>query len=256
MHSRQERWSWDEDKVSLVRPKHAAKVVTLRAEPESVQVDLSRSALIVIDMQNDFLDPNGWFSAVRGAPVEQLKSALLPINAIARAFRHSNVPVIHLNWGVRADLANLPANVLDIGSACGTQPGYGDAMANGRVLVSGTWGASSVDDIIQESTDITVSKHRLSGFRDNELEQILRRLDVSTIFYTGVNLDRCVFATLMDGCFQGFDAILVEDATATVSPGSVVDAITYLIRMLYGFTTTSAEIISALDNDNEQVKAP
>jgi ureidoacrylate peracid hydrolase len=159
--------------------------------------------------------------------------------------------VIHLNWGVRADVANLPPNVVDKGSSCGQIPGYGDTIASGDVLVEGSWGSASVPAIDQADTDITVFKHRLSGFQDNELDQILRRLGITTVFYTGVNLDRCVFATLMDGCFQGYDAVLVEDATTTVSPGHVSDAILYLIRLLYGFTTKTQALLEAIETKTD-----
>jgi len=210
---------------------------------------MSRSALLVIDMQNEFLDPAGWFGSVRGCDVSCLTSVIPNINKLAAAFRRYEAPVVHLNWGVRSDVANLPANVLDKGSAYGQLPGYGDSIESGDVLVQGDWGAASVTAIDKHAGDIDVFKQRLSGFRDNELDQILRRHDITTLFFTGVNLDRCVFATLMDGCFQGFDAVLVEDATATVSPPHVSEAIVYLIRLLYGFTTTSAELLGAFDND-------
>ena len=118
-------------------------------------------------------------------------------------------------------MANLPANVLDKGSDCGARPGYGDQIPSGRVLVDGDWGAQSVASIDVDIRDISVGKTRLTGFSDNELDSILRRLGVTTLFFTGVNLDRCVFATLADGCFNGFDAVLVEDATTTVSPDYV-----------------------------------
>ena len=71
------------------------------------------------------------------------------------------------------------------------------------------------------------------------------------MFFTGVNLDRCVFATLADGCFNGFDAVLVEDATTTVSPDYVVQAILYLIRLLYGFTAKSDDILRALPTQTQ-----
>ncbi|MFK7891515.1 MAG: cysteine hydrolase family protein [Granulosicoccus sp.] len=240
--------------MSLVRPCRPPWLVTLQAEPDPVQVDLTRCAMVVVDMQNDFLDSTGWFATVRGADVSQLAAPIKPINKLLHAFRQRNVPVVHLNWGVRNDLANLPANVIDKGSAYGRQLGYGDWLESGPVLVRDSWGASSVPGISQHTSDITIFKHRLSGFQDNELEQVLRRLGITTVFYTGVNLDRCVFATLMDGCFHGFDAIVVEDATATVSPESVSDAITYLVRLLYGFTTNSAAILSALVNHSTQVE--
>ncbi|MFK7854473.1 MAG: cysteine hydrolase family protein [Granulosicoccus sp.] len=242
-----DNWSWSQDSISLVRRWPEPQIATFAAEPESLQVDIARSALLVIDMQNDFLDPTGWFASVRGADVSALSTVIPPINALSTAFRNKQAPVIHLNWGVRADLANLPANVVDKGSSCGRAKGYGDSIESGDVLVQGSWGAASVSAIEKHATDIDISKHRLSGFRDNELDQTLRRLGVSTIFYTGVNLDRCVFATLMDGCFQGFDAVVVEDATTTVSPVSVSESITYLIRLLYGFTASSVDVLEALE---------
>ncbi|MFK7860992.1 MAG: cysteine hydrolase family protein [Granulosicoccus sp.] len=254
VQSRQDRWSWHDGTVSLVRSVPPAQIVTLNAEPDPVRVDLAQCAMVIIDMQNDFLDSAGWFASARGAAVSQLSIPITPINTLSQAFRQRGVPVIHLNWGVRADLANLPANVIDKGSACGRQVGYGDRLESGTVLVRDSWGASSVPGIEQHTSDLTIFKHRLSGFQDNELEQVLRRLGITTVFYTGVNLDRCVFATLMDGCFQGFDAILVKDATATVSPESVGDAIIYLIQLLYGFTTHSDAILSALDNDKPKVE--
>lgn len=243
---RRDRWSQDASGISLLRPQSTPIPIRFAAEPEPVQVDVARCALIIIDMQNDFLDRQGWFAAARAAKVAPLASIIPRINALSSAFRGLGAPVIHLNWGVRADLANLPPNVVDKGSSCGQIPGYGDRIASGDVLVQGSWGASSVPQITRADSDIAVFKHRLSGFRDNELDQILRRLGVTTLFYTGVNLDRCVFATLMDGCFQGFDAVLVEDATSTVSPDVVRDAITYLIRLLYGFTTQSEALLAAL----------
>ncbi len=247
-----DRWSLDHERVNLVRPTSVPQSLRFAASPEALCVDMARSVLIVVDMQNDFLDPEGWFASERGADVSPLTDVIPRINALSAAFRLASVPVIHLNWGVRADLANLPANVVDKGSACGRLPGYGDSIDSGEVLVEGSWGARSVPGIEKHSSDIDVNKHRLSGFRDNELEQILRRLNITTVFYTGVNLDRCVFATLMDGCFHGFDAVLIEDATSTVSPVYVSEAITYLIHLLYGFTTTSADLLSALESNINQ----
>ena len=255
--SHSDRWSPLDggNAVSLLRPARREMPVTFAAEPKTLQVDLARSALVVIDMQNDFLSDQGWFAKTRGADVAPLSSVIDTINTLGAAFRKSGAPVVHINWAVRADLANLPANVLDKGSDCCARPGYGDRIASGPVLVEGEWGAQSAPAIEIGPQDIVVGKHRLTGFRDNALDQILRRLDVTTLFFTGVNLDRCVFATLADGCFNGFDAVLVEDATTTVSPAYVTDAILYLIRLLYGFTASSADILAAIASTQTGVKS-
>lgn len=253
---RRDSWSQDASVTDLVRPVIPPQPVQFDALPDALRIDMARSALIVVDMQNDFLKADGWFSAVRNADVAPLSKIIPRINLVSEAFRRCGAPVIHLNWGVRADLANLPPNVVDKGSSCGAIAGYGDTIASGDVLVEGSWGASSVPEIEQASTDISVAKSRLSGFQDNELDQILRRLGVTTVFYTGVNLDRCVFATLMDGCFQGYDAVLIEDATSTVSSKEVVDAITGLIRLLYGFTTHSEALLKALATQSDIGETP
>ena len=134
---RRDAWRIEGDRLSLVRP--AIEQVPLRfdAAPEALEVDLARSALIVIDMQNDFLEPEGWFAKVRGADVAPLREPVATINRLAADFRARGVPVLHVNWGIRSDAANLPANVLDKGSACGARPGYGAAIETGRVLVAG-----------------------------------------------------------------------------------------------------------------------
>jgi len=245
-HWTRDRWTANGPLTSLARARKGPELVLFEAEPGPVEIDLGRTAFIIIDMQNDFLHADGWFADMRGVDVSGLAEPIGPINALAAALRRCGVPVVHVNWGVRADLANLPATVLDKPTGCGATPAYGDAGKRGAVLVEGSWGAASTDAIEVAPEDITVSKHRLSGFRDNELAAILRRLDVTTVLYAGVNTDRCVFATLMDGTFEGFDPILVTDACATVADASVTDAILTLVRSLYGFTATSDAIIPAL----------
>lgn len=245
-------WRRDGDRISLVRPARAPLPADLPARPGPVQLDLSRTALVVVDMQNDFLDPQGWFPADRGVDPKPLRAIVPQINAMAEAARAASVPVIHLNWGVREDGGNLPANVRGKGSNCGASRGYGDEGPHGPILVEGSWGATSLGSIAMGSRDIHVSKHRLSGFPDSTLEGILHRLDVTTLIFCGVNTDRCVFATLADACFRGFDAILVEDACATPSPPHVTDAILYLVQSLYGFTTDAEDIRTAFSFNNRE----
>lgn len=243
----QDRWTGKGDVTSMIRPASLTRPLSFAAAPEPVEVDLNRSALIIVDMQNDFLHPDGWFASIRGADVAPLSSIINNINALSAKFRKNKADVIHINWGVRPDLANLPSNVVDKASQCGRAIGYADDMQNGPVLVAGSWGAQSVDEITDSENDLHVSKHRLSGFCDNELDQVLRRRDICTLFFTGVNIDRCVFATLIDASFQGYDVVLVEDACATTSPTYVSDAITYLVRLVYGFTAITQDL---LDNFN------
>jgi len=244
-----DRWSLAPDGAAdLTRPRRTPRPVRISARPDPVRVDMTRAALLVIDMQNDFIAPEGWFEAMRGIDCADLRGVIAPINRLARAFRAAGAPVVHVNTGLRADLANLPANALGRSTDLGRRPGFGaprDA-ARGPVMLAGHWGAESHPGIERAASDLTVLKHRYSGFRDNELDQLLRRLDVATLFLAGVNLDRCVFATLIDGAFQGYDPILVTDACATPSPEATRSAILDLVELLYGFTTTLEAVLAAL----------
>jgi nicotinamidase-related amidase len=157
------------------------------------------------------------------------------------------VPVIWLNWGIRADRANLPATFIAKGrSARANTYAEPSPSGRGRILVRDEWGAAIIDRLTVSPTDILVHKHRLSGFWDNELDSILRQRDITTLLFAGVNTDRCVFSTLQDANFLGFDCVLVEDACATVSPDYVRDAVLFLVRLLHGVVATSDAIFSAI----------
>jgi ureidoacrylate peracid hydrolase len=244
----------DQSVADLSRLRKPDRRFRISAAPDPVIVDLARSALVIVDMQNDFIDEAGWFAAMRSVSCAPLRAISPRINALGDYFRAAGSTVIHVNTGLRADLANLPAGSIARADDLGRRAGFGFTRDDerGPVMQAGHWGSESHDSIQRADGDITVLKSRYSGFRDNELEQILRRLDVTTLFFTGVNLDRCVFATLTDGAFQGFDPILVTDACATPSPPATCSAIIALVEMLYGFTTTTDSILNGHVPDQPQ----
>ena len=102
-----------------------------------------------------------------------------------------------------------------------------------------------------EASDMIVHKHRLSGFWDNELDSILRLRGITTLLFAGINIDRCVFSTLQDASFLGYDCMLVDDCCATVSPDYVRDAILFLVRQLHGVVTTSDAVFTALGQPSQ-----
>ena len=241
------RWRVDRHCVDLVRPVVEPRPVSISAEPQNLTFDLNRTAVIVVDMQNDFCEPDGWFAS-KGIDVAPTRRPVPVLQRLLPALRIAGVRVIWLNWGNRADCLNLNPSVLHAGNPDGAGPGYGDPSRTGRgsVLRLGDWGAQVINALDVDPTDIVVSKHRLSGFWDNELDSVLRNLGVTTLMFAGINIDRCLFATLMDASFLGYDCLVIEDATSTVSPQYVTDAVIFLVRLLYGFTITSSAIVAAL----------
>lgn len=232
--------------LRFARPVAPARVTRFAAEPQQVEIDLARSALVVIDMQNDFLHPDGWFPQA-GVEVSALRALAPGISALAAGARQAGVPVIWVNWGVRADRAELSPAILDKASAGGTRPIYADPSVAGRghILVEGDWGSKLIEELVAEEGDIIVLKHRLSAFHDNELDSILRNRGIETLLFAGINTDRCVFSSLCDASFRGYGCLLVSDASGTVSPAYVSDAVHYLVRQLYGATVLSADLLAA-----------
>ena len=232
--------------MSFVRPQKRQRIVSLAATPQPVEFDVAATALVVIDMQNDFLHPEGWFAA-RGVDSTPVIAVVPAVEQMTKAMRRAGVPVIWLNWGIRPDLANLPATfVAKARSTCAPTYAEPSPSGRGRVLVRDEWGAATVDQLTVDPADILVHKHRLSGFWDNEFDSILRKRGITTLLFAGVNTDRCVFSTLQDANFLGYDCVLIEDACATVSPQFVTDAVLYLVRLLHGVVATSDAIYSAI----------
>ncbi|KAK9461259.1 isochorismatase family protein [Lipomyces oligophaga] len=241
-------WSWNKSFLNLVRPPIAPLPLLLDAKPQRIQIDVNTTALIIVDMQNDFFHPEGWFGQ-KGRDLELARKPIPAIAGLLKSWRAVNGKVIWLNWGVRNDRANLGPTVQNKGKGGPEGVGYAEIspIDRGPALVQGSWGAEIIDELQAEPTDLLVYKHRLSGFWDNELESILRCQGVSTLLFTGINTDRCVFSSLQDAAFLGYDCILVEDACGTSSPQFVTDAIYFMVRQLHGFTAESSDLIQGLE---------
>jgi ureidoacrylate peracid hydrolase len=240
-------WRIEEGRINLVRDAPQPRTIELRCGKTRVGLDLNRAALVVIDMQNDFCHPLGWFGQ-KGIDVSPMRAPIPVLERLLPTWRSAGGRVLWLNWGIRPDRLNLPPMVQYAGKRTAQAVGYGEISTEdrGRSLVSGEWGAQVVDELQQDSNDVSVNKHRLSGFWDNELDSVLKGLGLQTLLFAGVNTDRCVFSTLQDAGFLGYDCILVSDACATPSPRYVSRAIHYIVERLHGFICTSSAIERAL----------
>ncbi|MDB5799233.1 MAG: Isochorismatase [Rhodocyclales bacterium] len=238
------------DRVSLVRQMPPPRALQIAAQPAQLEIDIARSVLIVVDMQNDFCHAAGWFGQ-KGIDTSAARRPIPVIADLLPAWRAAGGRVLWLNWGVRADLANLPPTIrykAKGGRAEGI--GYGEASPDDRgpTLVRGSWGAARIDELQAAPDDLHVDKHRLSGFWDSELDGVLRNLGMTTLLFAGINTDRCVFSTLQDAGFLGYDCVLIGDACATSSPEYVTQAIHFLVLKLHGFITDSAALHTGLQS--------
>lgn len=242
-------WAVDEAIVDITRPPIEPKIITLKTETKILHLDLAKTAILVIDMQNDFCHPDGWLAHI-GVDVTPARSPIDAINKLLPELRSRGVPVIWLNWGNRADLLNISASVRHVYNPTGDGVGLGNPLpSNGaRVLMAGSWAAAVVDELKQLPQDIRVDKYRMSGFWDTPLDSILRNLGRTTLLFAGVNADQCVLVTLQDANFLGYDCVLVKDCTATTSPEYCWQATIYNVKQCFGFVTDSEAVLNALQS--------
>ncbi|HEX3815268.1 MAG TPA: cysteine hydrolase [Mycobacteriales bacterium] len=233
--------------IDLGRPHLPPRPAIVPAEPTSIQLDITRTALVVVDLQNDFCTPGGWLDGI-GVDVSGLAPAVESTARLVPAARRAGIPVIWLNWGNRVDQANIPPGVAHVYDPTGAGEGIGYLLPGkeSRVLLKDSWGAAPVTGLTIGPDDIQIDKYRMSGFWDTPLDSVLRNLRVDAVLFAGVNSDQCVYATLIDAACLGYDVVLLTDASATTSPGFCHDATVYNTRQCFGFTTTTPELLDAL----------
>ncbi|MDX2230008.1 MAG: isochorismatase family cysteine hydrolase [Leptolyngbyaceae cyanobacterium bins.349] len=240
-------WAVDAAIADITRPPLPTQIITLPTATKTLRLDLAKTAMLVIDMQNDFCHPAGWLASI-GVDVSPARLPIGPLQVLLPALRSLQVPIVWINWGNRPDLLNIGAATRHVYNPTGAGVGLGDPLpTNGaKVLEQGSWAAAVVDELEQTPVDIKIDKYRMSGFWDTPLDSILRNLGRSTLLFAGVNADQCVMATLQDANFLNYDCILLQDCTATTSPDYCWLATLYNVKQCFGFVADSIAILDQI----------
>ena len=172
--------------------------------PVAWDLEPRRTAVVVIDPQNDFLHPDGWY-AQRGVDIAHMRRVIEPIKALVSEARQRDVPVIWTRHGFRD-----PA---DGGWIVSLRP----FLQEGG-LREDTWGYEILAELDPREEDRFVAKNRLSAFFQTNLELLLHAVNVVTVIFAGVLTNQCVAATTKDAMFRDFKPIVVEEATGTTLP--------------------------------------
>lgn len=251
-HAPSQGWLVTPGHVDMTRRAKQVRPLSMAAEPQSITIDAAKTALLIVDMQNDFCTEGGWMHS-RGIDISPNRAPIEPLKTLIAACRSEGVPVVWVNWGVRKDLLNIAPSLRHAHNPRGNEPGLAEPVPGTRseVIARGSWGAEVVDEINPGASDHQITKHRFSGFWDCETDAVLRNLGITTLLIGGVNMDQCVMTTLEDASFLGYDTILLEDCTATTSPRFCVEAVLYNVKLLFGFVTTSGEVISAFSESRK-----
>ena len=179
---------------------------TLTAPFEEAHWDLtpSRTVLVIIDPQNDFLHPEGWY-ARKNIDISHMQRIVGPLKQLILECRTKNIPIVWTRHGTRGLEDGGPFMLL--------RP----FLAEGG-LRQGTWGYEVFDELEPRPEDWYIEKTRLSAFYQTNLESILRALNADTVLYTGVLTNQCVAATSKDSTFRDFKSIVIEECTGTTFP--------------------------------------
>ncbi|WP_298371399.1 isochorismatase family cysteine hydrolase [Azospirillum sp.] len=219
-------------------------MLTIDALPYAYEFPLGRTALIVIDMQRDFLEPGG-FGAALGNDVRRLAPSIAPTRALLDAFRARGLPIIHTQEAHRPDLSDCPPSKLERGRGSLT---IGDVGPMGRILVSGEPGAAIIPELAPLPGEIVIEKPGKGAFHATPLRERLTELGVTHLLFAGVTTEVCVQTTMREANDRGYECLLVEDATDSYFP-EFKAATLAMIRAqggIVGWTASSAAVLAAL----------
>lgn len=219
-------------------------MLSIDALPYAYEFPLGRTALIVIDMQRDFLEPGGFGEAL-GNDVRRLAPSIAPIRALLDAFRARGLPIIHTQEAHRPDLSDCPPSKLERGRGALT---IGDAGPMGRILVSGEPGAAIIPELAPLPGEIVIVKPGKGAFHATPLRERLTELGVTHLLFAGVTTEVCVQTTMREANDRGYECLLVEDATESYFP-EFKAATLAMIRAqggIVGWTASSSAVLAAL----------
>jgi nicotinamidase-related amidase len=188
--------------------------VIVEAEPAPLPVDTSTAALLIIDMQRDFLEPGG-FGAALGNDVSRLQAAVAPCKAILAAARRLGLLVIHTREGHRPDLSDAPALKIERGDP---KDRIGAPGPMGRILVRGEPGHDIIPELYPLPAEPVIDKPGKGAFYQTDLELMLRNRGVDTLLVCGVTTEVCVNTTVREANDRGFRCIVLADCCASYFP--------------------------------------
>ena len=214
------------------------------AEPYPLEFDPGSTALLIIDMQRDFLEPGG-FGELLGNDVALLRSTIGPCRLVLDAARASGLTVIHTREGHRADLADAPPSKLARG---GLAVGIGDAGPMGRVLVRGEAGHGIIPELAPLAGEPVIDKPGKGAFYETDLDLILRNNGIRTLIVCGVTTEVCIHTTVREANDRGYECLVLADCVGSYFPEFQRVGLEMIKAQgaIFGWVADSAEAINAL----------
>jgi nicotinamidase-related amidase len=220
------------------------RTARIDALPSPFAFARARCALVIIDMQRDFLEPGG-FGAALGNDVGQLRRAIAPNQALLAAWRNAGLMVIHTREGHRPDLSDLPHAKLVRG---GGTLRIGDRGPMGRILVRGEPGHDIIPELAPRPGEPIIDKPGKGAFHATDLHAILQNAGITQMVVTGVTTEVCVNTTIREANDRGYDCLAVADCCASYFPEFHDMGLRMIAAQggIFGWVGQSADIIATL----------
>jgi biuret amidohydrolase len=218
-------------------------MILINAQPCDYELPISGFALLIIDMQRDFLEPGGFGEAL-GNDVSRLQAIVPTLKQLLDTFRAQNWPVIHTIECHRSDLSDCPPAKLKRGGALK----IGDRGPMGRILVVGEPGNGIIPELAPIAGEIVIEKPGKGAFCRTDLEKILQDQGITHLLITGVTTEVCVQSTMREANDRGFECLLIEDGTESYFP-EFKQATLEMVRAqggIVGWTAMTADVLTGL----------
>ena len=227
--------------------------IDVPARPAPFPFDPSTTAVVVVDMQNDFASPGGMFDRA-GLPIAGIQAIVPNVRAVLHAARRRGIFIAYLKMAFQPDLADsgyptsptwlrhAPFRVGDEVTAPNGEPS--------RILIRDTWNTEIIDELAPEPGDAVMYKSRFSGFHGTELHEILQARRIQRLIVVGATTSVCVDSTVRDAMFLDYHCLVVSDATAEPiaqnAPRSNHEASLLTLELLFAHVATTDDVITAL----------
>jgi len=226
------------------------KNIHIMAKPDSIAIDAASTAIIVVDMENDFCTKGGMLDHV-GINISMIQKAIAPMTKVLAAARQTGINIIYLKMGYHEDLSDLGG---DESPNRIRQFYVGDTITapNGsksRILIRDTWGTDIVPELKPQPDDIVMYKTRFSGFYNTALDSVLTHLGKKYLILIGCTTSICVESTFRDAIFRNYSPVVLEDCTAEPLGYNLQRSnheASLLIFQNMGWVSTSDEFIKAV----------
>ena len=231
------------------------RILTIDAKPEPIAIDVAKTAVIVVDMQNDFGSKGGMFDRA-GIDISGIQKAIGPTAKVLVSARQSNIKIVYLKMAFRPDLSDLgspdsPNRLRHLPFGVGKAIRAPDGRES-RILIRDTWNTDILPELKPQADDVVIYKHRFSGFYQTDLDATLKKLGIKYLIITGCTTSVCVEATVRDAMYRDYSCVLLSDCMRQPTfpnslPGSNHDASLVLTEVFFGWVSKSNDFIKGLE---------